>query len=334
MTRFVIAIIILGIVLWIFRDRLFEAFSTMEAFKVVPYNSEMPVINPDDKPWHRHDVYDSLPFDPQAKYTQGYYNELDNYSFELALRKTFPYEDEYGKMWLLSQQWKDIPIEILESDNKITDAYNAFLTSFMDIIKNSEHFGQTSKPLQVIHDRLRYAYTGPNDFIALKIEAILYRESKMHGKHVGIITLCKQVKDQNSDTMHWEHHVVSIEVLGVVMEDTFALHPVARNDPIYVHEYPATTFFLDIINKSAMDKSAQPDPNACKSLWSQMQACVQRTRSKAKCANEEKAYNDCASKSFSLDLSKDEYIDNIVQKQQKALAIDQAVDAIVSVNAG
>ena len=110
-------------------------------------------------------------------------------------------------------------------------AYKQWIIRLQEILRNTKDLAiPTDDPsvyVQVVHDVMKQYYvhkTMPKTY-RIDMEAVLYRKNKPFAKHVGMSVVCQFGKDA------WMYDVVSVEVLGVIPEDTIGMFPVVAFDP-------------------------------------------------------------------------------------------------------
>ena len=160
-------------------------------YPYIPQNYDIPLNNPDDKPWNHHVIINSIPRNLKPKYDNVFYYELDNDIYMNAFNKTFNIPCDIN-IKFKSNNWSDI-YDATSVNKSILNGYNAFINYIKTTLNNSQFMllkedPQNKKPIQIVHDILinfRIHKTDKNS-ILLHIEVLLYRENKYNGKHIGI----------------------------------------------------------------------------------------------------------------------------------------------------
>lgn len=194
------------------------------------YNVTLKYANDSLNVRDRHPVHSSLVQDLNHKFEKAYNYELENNIYLDAINNTFGLTKK--PVVNMSMYTQEEPLNrVLPST--IEEAYNKSVEKIDFAIKNSVHFDlpdgslQVINPIQVVHDRLiayRSHKTIPDNYI-FRLETVLYREGKYHGKHVEFIVLVEKNKQ-------WDIKVLDAKVIGVIFEDKISLFPVIGNDEL------------------------------------------------------------------------------------------------------
>lgn len=181
---------------------------------VVGYGDDLPEIQ-------------STPIDLVTKYPNGYYNELDNATYQSALQKAFSGEKTCGplRMALRMDDWV-----LSESHDVLKQAYvSQVIPSVRERINQTPDFfkGATGK-IEIAYENIKSvsAHINQPDTYLVLVELVLYRKGKYHGKHVELNIIMQWKKKE------WSYHVVSAEVLGILFEDQIVMQPVTARNPI------------------------------------------------------------------------------------------------------
>jgi len=200
----------------------------------VAANETLRYANTSDQanPWTHHDVQGSLPIDPIVKFPKAYYYELDNKKYTDGLRKALVVSCSLIAEAVSQSNWSDSYTENA-NDSDAKDAYNACLREIAQKLNSSDALALPGEAdikktkIQVVHDILRgyQRHKDDPDFYLLNIELVLYRENKVHGKHVLVTATVKK------KTFSWLTNIIAVTVLGVVPEDQIGIFPVVANNP-------------------------------------------------------------------------------------------------------
>jgi hypothetical protein len=201
-------------------------------FKYKPANTRIQYTNVGDLPWNRHSISSSIPYDVKVKaeVENAYYYEYDNKSYNEKLKAAFKSNCQEliiatdGSRW---SKWLN-PKNIKDDDeiNKVVDYYNKIFKFIALTLNASKELELPSyddkKEIQIVHDillRVRYNLDDLSYYM-FNIDMILYRESKLQGKHVKFVAVTNGVNV----------NIILARIIGVVSEDNIALHPYTAVD--------------------------------------------------------------------------------------------------------
>ena len=160
-------------------------------YPYIPQNYDIPLNNPDDKPWNHHVIINSIPRNLKPKYDNVFYYELDNDIYMNAFNKTFNIPCDIN-IKFKSNNWSDI-YEPQNASEYIMNGYSSFIEYLIEKLNDSMYMKlkedpKNKKPIQVVHDIfLNYRkHKQYKNIVLLHIEVLLYRENKYNGKHIGI----------------------------------------------------------------------------------------------------------------------------------------------------
>lgn len=221
--RSVVGTIICLLLLWI----IYQNSQNEKDEFVVATNEDIAYVNKSDNPWEHHPI-ESVAIDFKTKFDTAYYYELDNADYDVAITKTFQYPCRKSPEILRAQDWTDV-----EKMSDVRAAYDKLIVYIKNTVNNSDYLQLDSdnpakRPvIQIVHDILVQAkrHVATKDKYLLYLEAILYRESKYHGKHMrftAIVEYDNKIRD-------WSFYVIEAEVVGVVYEDKIGIFPVVAN---------------------------------------------------------------------------------------------------------
>lgn len=229
-TRLVIGGVICILVLWIAVQ-----WHQSDHF-VVATNDDIQYVNVSDKPWEHHPI-ESVEIDIKTKFDTAYYYELDNAEYDVAITKTFQYPCRKAPEILRADNWRDV-----ESLDDVRVAYDNLIAYIKKTVNSSDYLQLPSdnpakRPvIQIVHDVLiqakRHVVT-QNKFL-IYLEAILYRESKYHGKHMRFTAIA----EYDATLKNWSFYVIEADVVGIVYEDKIGIFPVVANYDLHVDGRP------------------------------------------------------------------------------------------------
>jgi hypothetical protein len=228
-------LLILLLVTWIYTQR-------REHFRdnIVAVNQEINDSNEGPDPWNHHQVESSIPINLDVKYQKAYYYEFDNATYENALRATFQYSCPKGAEYLQAVDWYDL--EPQQTPTQVAVAYDAFIEYLAKTLNASKalelpYDNPDKRPeIQVVHDRLigsKMHVTIPFKYV-LKMEAVLYREGKYHGKHI----LATVLAEYNETQKVWSFSILEMSLQGIVYEDSIGMFPVTAKPYLSYTEMP------------------------------------------------------------------------------------------------
>lgn len=171
--------------------------------------------------YQQHPVHDTIIADIKSKHKLAYNYEMENNEYRLALKKAFSIK----KVCINPAEWNVIEPVNRTIPLNVQIAYTTVLDYITKIVSTSSHLtlpDGKNTPIQVVHDILvsyQYHRTAPSFLMTLQL--VMYRESKYHGKDVGMLVKV----DKNTVS------VLDIWINGVIFEDKIALFPVLPTDP-------------------------------------------------------------------------------------------------------
>lgn len=169
----------------------------------------------------------SIPIDLPTKYPLAYYAEMDNASFEKALKATFasPETCKATEVALKQEEWITIPSTEPMGMGHIFETQ--ILPLMEKTIRESPHFQEVNGQLQIAYEKRvhMYRHVSKKDVYLTLVEFLLYREGKYQGKHVEVGMLLENHQGT------WNYQVVTARVVGIVFEDRFAMFPVEARNP-------------------------------------------------------------------------------------------------------
>lgn len=217
-------IVIVTSVLWVY-NRVEKFQGNMGEETTLPgYNASLQTTNTGPEVWQRHPIQTSVLNDMNFKFKKAYNYELENDAYLKALKKTFAIQHNC----LNEQDFGVVEPVNLVVPPSVIDAYQTALTVIGEKLKTSEFLklpDGLNVPTQIVHDKLiSYQRHKTIPSVILNMEAILYREGKYHGKHIGLTVQANKQKG------FWEILVLDVWINGVVFEDQIGLFPVQAND--------------------------------------------------------------------------------------------------------
>lgn len=197
------------------------------------------------EPWLHHPVNGSLELDPKVTFKNAYYYEFDNLKYESGLKIALVVPCQLMADAVTTGNWGE-EIDPATATSLTTpeaiDAYNGCITYVYQKINGASSMvlpgaasEENPKPnIQVVHDILKWfkIHTSTPDMFLIDMELVLYRENKVHGKHVHVTCTAKK----SSDKTGWVVNVVAVEVLGIVPEDNIALFPIVPSNPFGIDQ--------------------------------------------------------------------------------------------------
>lgn len=182
------------------------------------YNATLSYSNSE---YQKHPVHDTIVGEINSKYERAFNYELENEAYRNALEKSF----DVKKVCINPAEWS-----IVEPVNRtiplnIQNAYSTALDYITKVVISSPYMvlpDGKSPTIQIVHDLLiSYQMHRTQSSYIMTLQLVMYRESKYHGKDVGIMVKV----DKNVVT------VLDIWINGVIFEDKIALYPVLPTDP-------------------------------------------------------------------------------------------------------
>ena len=284
MRTFAKLIIFAGI--WFVLITLLHRGNTYERF-ITAWNDKLPYQNEGDQPWERYDVHNSIHDDPVIKYKNAFYYELSNADYENALKNTFKNEKcDVIQQALVKDAWRG-PLQVNKGDtnSNIEKTYQQWMVAFEKELNGSSFLrlpNDINTHIQIVHDRLIDMYVSKNNPTRIRIdmEAILYRNSKPHGKHV-LLSVVTDVCEVNKACTNQSFNVVAVKLLGIVPEEQIAMYPVLANNPFDEVEMQ----YLE--NPSSFANSIVPDAdNVINTLNRHIATYIRSAQSDEKTMNE------------------------------------------------
>ena len=213
-----------------------QPFSSNET---IAYNDDLLYTNTGNNPWEHHKVHNSIPDNPEVKFTNAYYYEFTNELYLENIKTALVVPCDLLADAVLTSNWGDkidpsiISVNSNESIQEVVDGYNNCLLYIINKINNATSMilpgdihVKTPSRIQIVHDIFKSykIHTTSQSMYLIHMELILYRLSKYNGKHIEVTCTAKLI-DSN-----WIIHVVAIRILGVVPEQDIALYPVIPHD--------------------------------------------------------------------------------------------------------
>jgi len=182
------------------------------------YNATLSYANSE---YEKHPVHDTIVGEIQSKYERAFNYELENAAYRTALEKSF----DVKKVCINPTEWSTVEPVNRTIPLNIQNAYAKALEYITNVVTHSTHMGLPdgkSPPIQIVHDLLlAYQSHRTQPSYIMTIQLVMYRESKYHGKDVGMM-----VKVDNNVVT-----ILDIWINGVIFEDKIALFPVLPTDP-------------------------------------------------------------------------------------------------------
>lgn len=182
------------------------------------YNATLSYSNTE---YQKHPVHDAIVNDIKSKYERAFNYELENESYRKALEKSF----DLKKVCINPAEWSVVEPVNRSVPLNIQNAYAKAIDYITKVVTSSPHMGLPdgkSPIIQIVHDLLvSYQSHRTQSSYIMTLQLVMYRESKYHGKDVGIL-----VKVDNNVVT-----ILDIWINGVIFEDKIALFPVLPTDP-------------------------------------------------------------------------------------------------------
>ena len=225
--------------------------------EIMGYNDTVDITNKGVEPWEHHQVHALLPMDLPVKYPKAYYYELDNETFQKALKKSF----HLAALSPISMEsWQFVTT----TDADVLAAYSTAKNYLSQVLVEKANLFQlpdgSSPNLQIIHDvmvsiyKYKYEMDSTNETVDVKylinMDVILYRESKYQAKSVRCVCIVTKVPNTNT----WKVEVVDMRVTGVISEGDFGLFPVVGFDEL--DDYAAISPVPPSLPRNIMDDPA------------------------------------------------------------------------------
>lgn len=236
----VIIILLIFSLFYLLSNKCIESFSNDDNY-FKGFNTRLNYRNTGSYPWDRHYIYSSIPTDVEMKYNTTYYYEFGNDEYELRLRNIFKNNCKDLIVAVEGTDWsnwinprciisKDSACGGLNKDivydnyNKVFNYIASKINDSNDLMLPDDVLSKKKIKIQIVHDILkRYRLNNTqNDYMMIDIEMILYRQNKLHGKHVKFYAIT------NGDIVN----IIVAKILGIVTEDNIGLHPVLPNDNV------------------------------------------------------------------------------------------------------
>ena len=182
------------------------------------YNATLSYSNSE---YEKHPVRDTIIGDIHSQYERSYNYELENDKYRIALEKSF----DIKKVCINPTDWSVVEPVNRTLPLNIQNAYSIALQYITNVISASPYFvlpDGKKTPVQIVHDLLiSYQFHRNQPSYIMTLQLVMYRESKYHGKDVGML-----VKVDNNNVT-----ILDIWINGVIFEDKIALFPVLPTDP-------------------------------------------------------------------------------------------------------
>lgn len=219
--------------LWVLRYRkpfFFEVFADKtDTNAIVPYNED--IVGRQDS------LSEVLDKTTKIKYEKAYYYELTNKDMLNALKKSFNLPSALAA----TKNINDVKWKVVDSESsEVSEMYAAIIDHFKAVLNSHGNLftlpDGSSPPFQIVYDRLQVAMkqehgttdTGSKSKQAIqaippylfKFDAVIYREAKVHGKHLFITCI------RTKDTVSYQQ----IKIIGIVSSDNIGFFPVQATD--------------------------------------------------------------------------------------------------------
>lgn len=182
------------------------------------YNATLSYANTQ---YQQHPVHDTIVAEIKSKHERAYNYEMENSDYRNALEKAFSTK----KVCIDPSMWTVVEPVNRTIPLNVQNAYTTAIDYISNVVAVSPHLtlpdGKNTR-VQVVHDvLLSYQYHRTEPSFLLTLQLVMYRESKYHGKDVGMLVKV----DKNVVS------VLDIWINGIIFEDKIALYPVLPTDP-------------------------------------------------------------------------------------------------------
>lgn len=224
-----------------------------DKFFAYPSNADFKQINSNSDATGRAPMQDSVSMSTHVKYRNAYYYEYDNGEYLDGLNSIFNVgaytynPSEWNTYKLGASGSVDLDPATTHVPPDVLIAYDNCINTFTQLL-NRDHNNALLLPdtnfipIQVVHDVLRTygMHKTIKNYYLFDIEAILYRQSKYQGKHIGM----RVTYNNDTNTLN----VIQIGIIGVVAEDKIGMFPVVAQNPFDIDQLSATlTTYPEII---------------------------------------------------------------------------------------
>lgn len=201
----ILVVLIIGII-FIYINKQCELF-------VDSYNATLSYSNSE--------YHDTIVGEIKSKYERAFNYELENVAYRTALEKSF----NMTKVCINPVEWSVVEPVNRTIPLNVQNAYSKALDHITRVVTKSPYMvlpdGKSPK-IQIVHDVLvSYQINRREPSYIMTLQLVMYRESKFHGKDVGMMVKV----DKNVVT------ILDIWINGVIFEDKIALFPVLPTDP-------------------------------------------------------------------------------------------------------
>lgn len=227
---YVLILLVLLLIPVIFYFNKYELFTLSEI--PAAYNSRFNYSNKgvdNDLPWNRHIISSIYPHDIISDKTKFYY-EFTNSEYETKLKKIL-YNDKINNLikYVEGIEWTDwVYSEKFQNNDYLLIEYQKIYDLILEKINTSDELKLNDETdiykIQIVHDVFKRYKLNKNKSgeYMFDIDILLYKESKLNGKHINILVITDGIKID----------FVFIKLVGVVHQDNIYLFPVVSNDSI------------------------------------------------------------------------------------------------------
>jgi hypothetical protein len=244
----------------IFYFNKYELFTLPEI--PVAYNARFNYSNKgvdNNLPWNHHIISSVYPHDIISSDKTKYYFEFTNSDYEAKLKKVL-YDNNINNLikYVEGIEWSEwVYPEKFTNKEYLLSEYNKVYDLILEKINASPELKLNDETdlykIQIVHDIFKRYKLNKNksDEYMFDIDILLYKESKLNGKHINILVIVDGVKID----------FVFIKLVGVVHQDNIYLFPVISNESYIGSDESGLKFtpYVSRINYSKYLSHSQKD---------------------------------------------------------------------------